>query len=222
MYSVIIRIRNEERYIGQAIQSCIDFVENPEIIIVNDHSTDKSLYICRLFIANKRLEKKPNSNYCNLKIIDLKAYTPGKALNLGVKKCTNENIIILSSHCSINKFEKSLIKKNLDEYGVLFGNQIPYYYGKRIRKNYIWGNFVENETVNMWSESENRYFFHNAASIFKKEILVKNPFDEELAGKEDRYWANNWISKKNKILYQPAFEVNHFYTSEGHTWKGIG
>ena len=58
--------------------------------------------------------------------------------------------------------------------------------------------------------------------IFKKEILVKNPFDEELAGKEDRYWANNWIAKKNKILYQPAFEVNHFYTSEGHTWKGIG
>ena len=58
MYSVIIRIRNEERYIGHAIQSCIDFVENPEIIIVNDHSTDKSLYICRLFIANKNLEKK--------------------------------------------------------------------------------------------------------------------------------------------------------------------
>ena len=74
----------------------------------------------------------------------------------------------------------------------------------------------------MWSESENRYFFHNAASIFKKEILVKNPFDEELAGKEDRYWANNWIAKNNKILNQPALEVNHFYTSEGHTWKGIG
>ena len=53
-------------------------------------------------------------------------------------------------------------------------------------------------------------------------ILVENPFDEELAGKEDRYWANDWISKKNKIIYQPAFEVNHFYTSEGNTWKGIG
>ena len=110
-FSVVIRTRNEERHIGQAIQSCIDFVEDPEIIIVNDNSTDKSLYICRLFIANNNLEKKPNINYCNLKIVDIKNYTPGKALNLGVKKCTNENIIILSSHCSINKFEKSLIKK---------------------------------------------------------------------------------------------------------------
>ena len=222
MYSIIIRIKNEERHIGQAIQSCIDFVENPEIIIVDDNSTDKSIYICRLFISNNNLEKRPDVNYCNLKIVNLNTYTPGKALNLGVKNCTNSNIIILSSHCSIVKFNKSLIQKNLDEYGVLFGNQTPYYYGKRIQKNYIWSNFIDKEIVNMWSESENRYFFHNAASIFKKEILIKNPFDEELAGKEDRYWANDWITKKNKILYQPEFEVNHFYTSEGHTWKGIG
>ena len=222
MYSVIIRIKNEERHIGQAIQSCIDFVKNPEIIIVNDNSTDKSIYICRLFISNNNLEKRSNANYCDLKIVDINTYTPGKALNLGVKNCTFNNIIILSSHCSINKFDNSLIQKNLGEFGVLFGNQTPYYYGKRIQKNYIWSNFSDKKIINMWSESEKRYFFHNAASIFKKEILIKNPFDEELAGKEDRYWANDWISKKNKILYQPAFEVNHFYTSEGHTWKGIG
>ena len=143
MYSVIIRTKNEERHIGEAIQSCIDFLEQPEILIINDNSNDKSLYICRLFISNNNLDKKPNSNYCNLKIINIETYTPGKALNLGVKKCTNENIIILSSHCAINKFENSLIKKNLDQYGVLFGNQIPYYYCKRMRKDYIWSNFVE-------------------------------------------------------------------------------
>ena len=222
MYSVIIRTKNEERHIGEAIQSCIDFLDQPEIVIINDNSNDKSLYICRLFISNNNLDKKPNSNYCNLKIINIETYTPGKALNLGVKHCTHENIIILSGHCKIIKFENSLIKENLDKYGVLFGNQIPYYHGKRIKKNYIWSNFIEDAKINMWSDSENRYFFHNAASIFKKEILVKNPFDEELAGKEDRYWANNWISKKNKIIYQPAFKVNHFYTSEGHTRKGIG
>ena len=222
MYSVIIRIKNEEQHIGQSIQSCIDFLDNPEIIIVNDNSTDKSLYICRLFISNNNLESKLNANYCNLKIVDIDEYTPGRALNLGVKNCSSNNIIILSSHCSIIKFDKSTIEKNLDEYGVLFGNQTPYYYGKRIQKNYIWSNFIDEQTINMWSESESRYFFHNAASIFRKEILIKNPFDEELAGKEDRYWAKDWIGKKNKILYQPAFEVNHFYTSEGHTWKGIG
>jgi len=222
MYSVIIRMRNEEKHIGQAIQSCIDYLENPEIIIVNNNSSDKSVYICRLFISNTNLESESKQNYCNLKIIDIKDYTPGKAINLGIKECNFDNIIILSSHCKIIKFNDRLIKKNLDEFGVLFGNQTPYYYGKRINKNYIWSNFVNKEVINMWSASEGRYFFHNAASIFKKEILFQNPFDEELAGKEDRYWAQDWINKNNKILYQPEFEVNHFYTPEGHTWKGIG
>jgi len=222
MYSVIIRVKNEQDHIGQAIQSCIDFLEKPEIIIINDNSIDKSLYICRLFISNNNLGNSNNANYCDLKIFDIKEYTPGKALNLGVKYCTHEDILILSSHCKIIKFDNSLIKKNLEDFGVLFGNQIPYYYGKRIQKNYIWSNFIDQEVVNMWSKSEGRYFFHNAASLFKKNILIKNPFDEELAGKEDRYWAKKWIAKNNKIIYQPNFTVNHFYTTEGHTWKGIG
>ncbi len=223
MYSVVIRVKNEEAFIGQAIQSCLDHLNEPEIIIVNDHSNDKSLYICRLFVATEDLkDQEKKNNFCNLKIIEIDDYTPGKALNLGVKNCTNENIIILSSHCSIVRFDHNQIKDNLNEYGVIFGNQIPFYYGKRIKKNYIWSNFANKEIVNMWSESENRYFFHNAASIFRKNILIKNPFDEKLAGKEDRYWAKDWIEKGNKILYQPNFEVNHFYTLHGHTWKGIG
>ncbi len=222
MYSVIIRIKNEESYIGEAIQSCIDFLKDPEIIIVNDNSRDKSTYICRLFIANNNLERTQKSNFCKLKIIDIKDYTPGKAINLGAKNCSSENIIILSGHCKIIKFNANLIMKNLEDYGVLFGNQNPYYYGKRINKNYIWSHFVDEPEINMWSKLENRYFFHNAASIFKKEILINNPFDENLAGKEDRYWARDWINKKNSIIYQPEFAVNHFYTSEGHTWKGIG
>ena len=222
MYSVVIRLKNEERHVGQVIQSCIDFLGNPEIVIVNDNSTDKSLYICRLFITNNNLEKNLNTNFCDLKIIDIENYTPGKALNLGVRNCTNDNVIILSSHCSITKFNRPKLQENLDEFRVLFGNQIPYYYGRRIQKRYIWSNFVKKEVINMWSESEGRYFFHNGASIFKREVLITNPFDEELAGKEDRYWAKDWISKNNKILYKPEFEVSHFYTSEGHTWKGIG
>lgn len=222
MYSVIIRVKNEERYIGHSIQSCIDHLENPEIIIVNNKSKDKSLYISRLFVYNENLSDKIEKNFCDLKIINIEDYTPGKALNLGVKNAKNENIIILSGHCIIRKFNTDLIKKNLDQFGVLFGKQNPYYFGKRINKNYIWSNFVEKEIINMWSEMEGRYFFHNAASLFKKEILKKNLFDEKLAGKEDRYWANRWIKKGNKILYQPEFSVDHFYTLEGNTWKGIG
>jgi len=223
MYSVIIRVKNEEQFIGHSIQSCIDFLDNPEIIIINDNSKDKSLYISRLFIYNEGISDNIRKNFCNLKIINIEDYTPGKALNVGVKNATNDDIVILSGHCVIKKFKKELIKSNLEKFGVLFGNQTPYYHGKRINKNYLWSNFVEEEVINMWSSMEKRYFFHNAASIFKKEILINNPFDEKLAGKEDRYWANRWINEiEGKILYQPQFSVDHFYTVEGNTWKGIG
>ena len=36
--SVILRCRNEERYIGYAVQSVLNNFENPEIIVVNNDS----------------------------------------------------------------------------------------------------------------------------------------------------------------------------------------
>ena len=38
--TVIIRCRNEENYIGFAIQSVIDNFQEPEIIILDNNSTD--------------------------------------------------------------------------------------------------------------------------------------------------------------------------------------
>ena len=74
----------------------------------------------------------------------------------------------------------------------------------------------------MYSQIEERYFFHNAFSFFKKETLVKNPFNEFLPGKEDRYWAKDMKALGKKFLYSPKNSINHFYTKNGATWKGIG
>ena len=48
----------------------------------------------------------------------------------------------------------------------------------------------------------------------------KYPFDEDLSGKEDRYWANDQIEKGFKIFYDFEQEVKHHYTPNGATWKG--
>ena len=47
--SVIIRNRNEERYIGYAIQSVLNLFNKPEIIVVDNNSTDDSLEIVKSF-----------------------------------------------------------------------------------------------------------------------------------------------------------------------------
>ena len=45
MVSVIVRTKNEEKHIGYCIQSITDFIGKPEIIIVDNDSTDNTIPI---------------------------------------------------------------------------------------------------------------------------------------------------------------------------------
>ena len=220
-FSVVIRTRNEEQWIGHTIQSVLDYLLKPEIIIIDNNSTDKTLDIVNQFIEDPLLNKK-SKNYTKIKIFKINDYSPGKALNLGVSKSKKDNILIISAHCVLKEFPENQISQNLKKYVCIFGKQVPIYRGKKISKRYIWSHFSENSKVNLYSNLEKRYFLHNALAIYKKKILKKYPFDENLSGKEDRYWANKIVSKKLKYLYEPKIMAEHHYTENGNTWKGIG
>lgn len=218
--SIVIRCNNEERWIGHTIQSCLDLIQYPEIIVVDNNSKDDSLKIARLFNHEPQLEK--NRKYSKVEIIKIDDYTPGKALNLGVKQAKNDTILIISSHCVLQRIDINYLKANLEKYCCIFGKQTPFYLGKRIRKNYIWSHFTDEECVNMYSNQEQRFFMHNALSCFSRSTLLNSPFNENLQGKEDRYWAISMINKGEKILYSPTLSCEHHYTEAGNTWKGIG
>lgn len=218
-FSVIIRCKNESRWIGYAVQSVLDFLFEPEILIVDNNSTDNSLEIVKNFKHDSNLLI--NNRYSDLKILNLDNYSPGKSINLGVQNASNENILLLSAHCEIKALDLESIKLQLSQNSCLFGKQIPIYFGKKITPRYIWSHFLDEKLINMFSNLENRYFFHNAFSFFKKETLIEFPFDEELTGKEDRYWAQNFINNQNEIIYDPNNTVNHHYTINGNTWKGL-
>jgi len=219
--SVIIRSRNEERWIGHCLQSILDEIYKPEIIVIDNNSTDNTLNIVKSFKQDPYLKSNTRS-YTNIKMYNIKDYSPGKSLNFGVKKSKNSILLIMSAHCVLKKININDLKKNLKKYKSIFGNQIPIWNGKKISKRYIWSHFGANKTINMFSKLENRYFHHNAIAIYESSFLKKNKFDEHLTSKEDRYWANKIILKKHKILYDPNLIVDHHYTENGNTWKGIG
>ena len=222
-FSVIIRTKNEEHWVGHTIQSVLEFLPGAEIIIVDNNSTDETIKICKLFSNVRLFTKKTNSSYSKFVISNINNYSPGKALNKGIKLSTRENILIISSHCVIKKINYFQLLKDIKIFAGIFGNQIPVYFGKKIQKRYIWSNFVENKrSINYFSKIENRYFFHNAFAFFKKKFLTKYPFDEQLVGKEDRYWAKKIVSKKLNFLYDSNHIVEHHYTKNGNTWKGLG
>ena len=215
MVSVVMRCRNEERYIGYAIQSIHDFLGyDVEIIIVDNESTDNSIRVVNTF------------EYLDIKNVNIvkNEYSPGRALNMGIEKCKNEYILVLSSHCQITKLDFKEVKNQLDSgKAAVWGKQIPIWDGKRITRRYMWSNFKDESSVNYFCKHESRYFLHNAFSFYKKETLIKYPFDVHWPSKEDRYWANDIINnKKLDIVYNSDIECNHFYTENGATWKGIG
>tara|TARA_Y100000739_G_C20597180_1_gene460964 strand:- start:778 stop:1446 length:669 start_codon:yes stop_codon:yes gene_type:complete len=218
--SVIIRSKNEERWIGHTIQSCLDLLGNPEIIIVDNNSTDSTLQVARYFAHDPTLQE--SNNYTSIKIFNIDNYTPGKALNYGVSKASKENILIISSHCVLTKIDFEFIRNNLNDHCCIFGNQNPFYNGKRVTKRYLWSHFIDEPVSNMYSEAESRYFVHNALCAYKRDILIKYPFSDKLQTKEDRYWAISMIGNGFKTLYSPTLSCNHHYTEAGNTWKGIG
>ena len=211
--SVIIRNRNESEHIGYAIQSCLDYFNNPEIIIMDNNSTDDSLQIISLFRPILKNE---------LKIININNYSPGASLNKGVKEATNNIILVLSAHAQIIDLNINQVLEDLKESVAVFGKQKPIYKGKKITPRYIWSHFTNDRIINMYSKIEDRYFLHNAFCFYKKQTLVDNPFDETLQGKEDRYWAIDMVNKGHNYLYNPNLLINHYYTQNGATWKGIG
>ena len=220
--SVIIRTKNEQDWIGHAIQSVLDFIHKPEIIIVDNMSSDETINITKHFQKDPNLNDVNNPSYTKIKICEIKNYTPGRALNLGVQNSSNDYLLILSSHCVLKNINLEKIQNGLKKHACIFGNQIPVWKGKKIKKRYVWSHFGDEEIENMYSELEERFFMHNALAFYKKESLINNPFDEVLVSKEDRYWASDIINNKSSILYDPSFEAYHHYTKNGATWKGIG
>lgn len=213
--SVIIRCKNEERWIGHSIQSVLDFFECPEIIIIDNKSTDDSMEVVKLF-SNKM------TNNCTIKNINIDNYSPGRSINKGVKECSNNIILILSAHCTLESINFKKIKESLDikKYLAVWGKQIPIYFGKKVNPTrYIWSNFEEKDSINYYSQGEKRYFLHNALCFYNKDTLLKYPFDEDLIGKEDRYWAIDRISDGKEIFYDSELVCKHYFTNNGATWK---
>lgn len=87
--SIIIPIYNVEQYLEQCLNSVLvdNYVDNMEVICVNDGSTDNSLGICNLFAER----------YNNIKLISQPNAGLSAARNTGLKNATGEYVCFLDS-----------------------------------------------------------------------------------------------------------------------------
>ncbi len=212
MVSIIIRTKDEERWIGH----CLSKIEEQtftdyEIIIVDDHSQDSTLGKAKNIVPE-------------VKIIKIDEFFPGKALNAGIEHSCGEYIVCLSAHCIpvdevwLEKLVEEIAGK--EDIAGVYGRQIPMDQTHDIDKRDMLMAFGLDKRVQIKDS-----FFHNANSILRRDLWERHPFDEQEKNIEDRLWAEAMIGLGHKIVYTPESMVYHYHglhqTNKNKRYKNI-
>jgi rhamnosyltransferase len=196
MISIIIRTKNEERWITSCLQAVFDQDHKDfEVIVVDDQSTDKTVEKAKRF---------------PVKVVETKGeYLPGKSLNTGFRAAKGEYIVCLSAHCIPvdNKWLSHLLEnfKDKDVAGV-YGRQEPMSFSSDFDKRDLLITFGLDRRVQVKDS-----FFHNANSMVRREIWERFSWDEKVTSIEDRLWAEKVLKAGFKIVYEPSASVFHYH-----------
>jgi len=197
MLSVIVRTRNERQWIGRCLaalrhQDCWEF----EIVVVDNESTDGTLDIVQEFD-------------CRILTISQAEFSHGRSINRGIRESCGDFIAILSGHCiPANSHWLRRLRVAFSDPAVagVYGRQEPLPDTSDSDKRDLWTAFGLDRRI-----QSRDYFFHNANSMIRRAVWEAAPFNEELAGVEDRDWAKRVLAQEYRLVYEPAASVYHFH-----------
>ncbi|KQL42418.1 hypothetical protein AN960_00145 [Bacillus sp. FJAT-25509] len=195
--SVILINFNNEMFIKDTIESVLNQrMNNLELIIVDDGSTDGSLEISRNFT-----ERHPN-----VKLISQKNSGPSAARNKGIQEATGKYITFLDSDDLTIKgaYEKLLEIANENDADTAIGNFICFNDLKKWRLAYMGKVFEKNLPSIRHVRKNSELHFTPAVwnKLYKREfILQKNiQFDESLRIGEDLLFTEKSLLLSNKTV----------------------
>jgi len=216
--SIIIRARNEERWIGEALkrlsnQTYSDF----EVVVVDSGSTDRTRDIAKAHEA-KVVE------------ISAKEFSFPYAANIGIQNsiCT-KYIVMLSAHSlpiGSGWLESGIEKFSLQEniMGV-YGPPLPLpnaslwdylFYGLGYIKHTI-RTFPRSYKV-VKKSGMGALGFTNA--ILRKDLWDKHHMDEDYAGGgDDQEWSSYWFKQGYVAIFDMHFAVRHSHSLNLRQWK---
>lgn len=195
--SVIIRTKNEERWIGSCLRAINDQTyKDFEIIIVDNNSKDKTI--------------KKAKNHLIKDVIYIDDYLPGKALNVGIEKSKGDYFVCISAHCvPTNKYWLETLVNSIEEdksFAGVYGRQEPMAFSSLSDKRDLLIVFGLDRKIQKYDS-----FFHNANSIVRRKLWEKVPFDDKTTNIEDRLWAQEMLNLGYKLMYEPKASVYHYH-----------
>lgn len=194
-YDILIRCKNEIADLPDVARSIETQNISPQnIVFIDSGSSDGS----REFALE--------SGYNVIDYTD-KDFNYSKSLNLGMKACISEYVLILSAHCilySEDAVEQLLKNIITPEVVGVFGRQIPTKRSSPIDVRDLLTVFGRERIT-----YKKHPFFHNAFSLIDRSVWCHTPFDESLNGIEDRVWARDVCDLGWQIIYEPNAVVLH-------------
>ena len=195
LVSIVIRTKNEERWITQCLKSVTNqSYSNIEIIIVDNNSSDDTVRRARQF---------------PVKLISVSHFKPGNALNEGIRISNGDIIVCLSAHCvpiGENWLSALVAPLEDDQVAGVYGRQEPTNFSSDLDKRDLITVFRLDKIVQIKDP-----FFHNANSAFRRRTWERCPFDENVTNLEDRVWGQQVIDLGMTIIYEPSATVTHWH-----------
>ena len=193
--SIIIRTRNEERWIGACLESVFQqSYDDYEVILVDNNSQDGTV---------------AKATKYDVKLITIDNFRPGLAINQGVRASDGDVIVCLSGHCiPVNQQWLAKLAAPLSNPQVagVYGRQQPMSFTTDRDKRDLLTVFGLDAKVQRKDP-----FFHNANSAIRRDTWSQTPFDEETPHIEDRLWAHRVLAMGMEIHYEPEASVYHFH-----------
>lgn len=198
MISVIIRTRNEERWIRTCLEAVLrQQVDQPvEVVLVDNASTDRTVERARQVCPD-------------IKVVNVREFLPGLAINEGVVVAGGELLACLSAHCvPVNEHWLATLAGNLTDPDIagVYGRQAPTSFTSAVDKRDLLLAFGPERR-----EQRKDSFFHNANSMFSRAVWEKLPFDARVTNIEDRVWGKAVTEAGYRIIYEPDAAVYHYH-----------
>jgi rhamnosyltransferase len=196
---VVIRAKNEARFIGETLAGVYDSAAPAprQVVVVDSGSTDGTLDIARSFPNLTLIQIRPDE------------FTYGYALNLGVAHVDAEIVATLSAHSlpANPDWLFELIKPfTTPRVAGVYGRQLP-------RSNATVLELLGMRLTGVLSDSprvlDRRPLFSNANGAFRRSLWLEHPFDEDIGGAEDIAWVRTMQERGYVIAYQPSAAVYH-------------
>jgi len=199
LVSIIVRTKNEEKLIGKTLEALErQIFKDFEIILVDDHSTDKTLEIVRAFSARLRMTVVP---------LRIGEFSHPYSENLGASKSKGDFLCFLPGHSLPSS--DSWLADGLSNFsdpqvaGVSGGyTEVPVgYFCRRLGALFfpLWTRVRLTFDPNL----------SNTGSIIRRDLWRLYPFDERLAECEDYDWACEMLARGYNIIKDPRLNTFH-------------